>query len=102
MLSPQKKRFKRYWEDQRKGGKWKYILVYTLGWGIITFFLFFPVFLFIFNLSDLLHLDRLPIWVALLLAFALGFAYSVFSWYSNEEKWRVLEQKEMRPDQSVY
>jgi hypothetical protein len=92
MLSAAEKRFIRYWEDQRKDGKWSYVLTYTIGWGVIIFFLPLTV-SYILSMLNFIALYQLPIWVIIVLSLLIGFAGNLFFWHRNEEKWKALTRK---------
>lgn len=40
-MQPEDRRFMAYWKDQRGGSKTGYYVIYTLGWGVVIFFVFF-------------------------------------------------------------
>lgn len=86
MLSKEDKRFIRYWEDQRKGGKLSYWLLYSLV-GSVIMSLFILVFL-------LLALQIYFSWPMLVLvtagSFLLCAILSMLSWQRNEKKWKSI------------
>jgi MFS family permease len=89
MLSPEEKRFKRYWEDQRTGGKWRYLLLYTFCWTFI--FIVSPVLLgIIFDLFSFLDLYQWPFLALVLLIAVIAFAINHYFWDKNEAKWKVI------------
>lgn len=92
MLSAKDKRFIRYWEEQREGGKWKYILTYTIGGGVLVFFI--PVTLFyIMGMLQFYKLVSFPIWALVIIALLISFAGSLYFWHTNDDKWRSLTGK---------
>lgn len=97
MLSAKEKGFKRYWEDQRTGGKWLYISLFTLGWAMMIFFT--PLIVsFVIDIYNFLHLYKLQLWQAILLSVVIGFALSLYFWTRNEERWQHLVEKEQVVD----
>ena len=93
MLSAKEKRFLKYWEEQKTGGKWQYIIVYTIGWAFILFFMPLTI-SFLINMYTAFRIYTLPLWAAIALSVAIGFALSQFMWHKNEEKEKDLLQKE--------
>jgi hypothetical protein len=93
MLTPTEKRFLLYWKDQKQGGKWKYILGYTIAWGIVTFFV--PLGLsVVINIYDFFGLYKLHLWAAILISLAIGFAISLYIWDKNERREKMLLEKQ--------
>jgi drug/metabolite transporter (DMT)-like permease len=85
MLSPTGKRFISYWEDQRTGGKWRYLALYTFCWTFI--FVVSPVLLgIVFNFFDFLDLYNWPFLAIVLLIAVISFAFSHYFWDKNENR----------------
>lgn len=101
MLSPEEKRFIRQWEDQRTGGRTFYIILYTFTWSFIIFLAPLVVSVFI-DIYSFFQLDRLPLWLAILIALIAGFIVSSRQWRKNEAKWRSLLEREASTDHSIY
>lgn len=94
MITPKEKRFLKYWEDQKDGGKWQYILVYTIGWSIILFIV--PLaFSFVFDMYTAIKMDQPPLWAAITAAVILGITLSFFIWHRNEKKYRRISAKKL-------
>ncbi len=93
MISAKEKRFLKYWEDQKTGGKWQYILIYTIGWSFILFFVPLAA-SFVIDMYAAFKLYQLPLWAAILVAVILGFTGSVYFWDRNEKKYRTIREKE--------
>jgi NADH:ubiquinone oxidoreductase subunit 3 (subunit A) len=100
MLSPKEKRFELYWEDQRTGGKWHYLLLYTF---CLTFIVFVaPVLLGLFlSVFSFLHLDRLSLLGLALVVASICFAGSYYAWEKNEKKWKSVLEKAASPGPST-
>jgi MFS family permease len=91
LLSAAEKRFIRYWEEQRIGGRWSYYALYiTIGTFIAT--IIFSTFLFLF-----FHVvfGSHSFWVAFLIAFLISGVATIFSWSSNEKKFKTIIRREM-------
>ncbi|HUR12245.1 MAG TPA: hypothetical protein VM012_12795 [Flavitalea sp.] len=91
MLSRKEHSFLRYWEEQRDGGRWSYLLLYT---GVGTF-----MFSLIFSIALLLFYNvyyRSPFfWIVPLTAFITSGLYAYTSWKLNENKWRNIIKREV-------
>ena len=92
MLTPKEKRFLKYWDEQKAGGKLQYIIVYTIGWSFILFFIPLAISFFV-NMYVALKLHQLPVWAAIVLSIVLGFLISLFTWHQNEKKQKALLDK---------
>lgn len=92
MPTDKERRFIRYWEDQRTGGKWSYILTYTLCLGVIFFFLPVTAF-YIFSMLHFFSIYGWPVWLVIVLSLTISFAVSQYWWHRNEGKWKLLTGK---------
>jgi putative Mn2+ efflux pump MntP len=93
MLSAKEKRFIHYWEEQREGGKLKYILLYSLVWGFVFFLIPLAVSVIV-DFYSTLKMYKIPLWAAMLIFLLLGFAFSIYSWHKNENKLKVIYGKQ--------
>ena len=92
MLSDKEKRFVRYWEEQREGGKWSYLVTYTVGGSVLLFF--FPLMIYyILTMLNFFERVHLPIIAIAVIAILASFAISQYFWHRNEERWRSLTSK---------
>ena len=90
-ISTEERRFIRYWEEQRKGGKASYVATYTVGYFIVVFMSGVAIGLFTglrFVTAPLLI--GLAI-VSLLLAILLGF----YQFSQGQKKFRKIIQREI-------
>ena len=101
MLSAEEKNFKLQWEGQRTGGRTFYIILHTITWAFIIFWAPLIVSIFI-DVVGFFQLDRLPAWLAILLAFVAGFIVSSNQWSRNEAKWKSILANETSIDHSIY
>ena len=96
MLSSTEKRFIRYWEEQRTGGKWSYYTLYVIvGTFIATLIL--ATFLFLF-FRDVF--GSATFWVALSGGVVLSSIATILTWSSNEKKFRQIIRREMKESAS--
>lgn len=89
MLSTEERRFLRSWEEQRKGGKLSYFLLYILaGFVVMTIGVFFVASMFSFGRPK--HLWPVPLASLLIMT-----SYTWLSWSRSEKKWRSIIKREM-------
>jgi len=91
MLTPAEKRFIRYWEDQRKDGRWSYYLLYTLVGTFIVGILIAIVIIWFFQ-----EKIRPPYWRIPVAGFVTSTAITLFSWSNNERRFRKIIRREIR------
>lgn len=93
MLSAKEKRFLRYWDDQKAGGRTQYLIIYTIGWAFILFFIPLAT-SFVVDMYFFFKLYLLPLWAAIALSILLGFVIALFTWEKNEKKSRLLRSRQ--------
>jgi hypothetical protein len=91
MLSAKEKRFIKYWEEQRKGGKYAYYLLYILGGTFIISLLIFILLLFILQVS----FAAVMLWTVPATGFVLAVVLTLFTWQSNEKKFKRIIRREV-------
>ena len=89
MLTADEKRFIKYWEDQRKGGRTQYFLLYILAGTFVASI----VILFVSMMLGL-SFAAVVIWV-LIASFVLITVATVFSWTSNENRFKAIIKREI-------
>ena len=99
MLTAIEKRFVKYWEDQRQGGKIKYYLLYIItGSFVATLVLSFLTLMVGIDLPDNLVLIAIG-------SFSIVTVSTVFSWWYNEKRFKKIIQREinegMKRDESI-
>lgn len=90
MLTTTEKRFIKYWEDQRQGGRIKYYLLYIItGSFVATLVLSF--------LTLMVGID-LPANLVLIAvgSFCIVTIATILSWWYNEKKFKKIIQREIR------
>lgn len=89
MLNPEERRFLRSWEEQRKGGRWSYYLLYALGGSVLLFI----------GISFVASMIRfgLPknLWAIPVISVTLAVILTVVSWQRNESRFRGLVRREI-------
>jgi hypothetical protein len=90
MLTATEKRFIKYWEEQRQGGKVKYYLLYILtGSFVATLVLSFLTLMIGIDLPQNLLLIALS-------SFGLVTIATIFSWWYNEKRFKKIIQREIK------
>jgi cell division protein FtsW (lipid II flippase) len=90
MLTATEKRFIKYWEDQRTGGRVKYYLLYIVtGTFVAILVLSFLLMMFSGDLGN----NVLYIVIG---SFVLVTTATIFSWWMNEKKFKAIIQREIR------
>jgi peptidoglycan/LPS O-acetylase OafA/YrhL len=89
VLTNREKRFIKYWEDQRAGGKWRYLLLYIpAGTFVGTIVLSFLAAMFTyFEYSTLFRIAAASLVIVTVISFV--------SWQVNEKKFRTIIRREM-------
>lgn len=92
-MKPADRRFIQYWEDQRKGSRTGLYISYTLGWGVVLFFvLFFSSRLF----TNLWNTGGPWLGVIFVLIALIGaFVITHLIWTRNEKRLRDLKSKKL-------
>lgn len=89
MLTKEERRFLRSWEDQRKGGKLPYFLLYIIaGTIVMTIGVGFVWSMVNFALPK-------PLWAIPLTSFILSSAYAGLTWKRGERKFKELIKREV-------
>jgi hypothetical protein len=90
VLTATEKRFVKYWEDQRQGGKIKYCLLYIItGSFVATLVLSFLSLMVGVDLPNNLVLVAIG-------SFCIVTIATIFSWWYNEKKFKKIIQREIR------
>lgn len=89
MLTKEERRFLRSWEDQRKGGKLSYFLLYIIAGSIVmTIGVGFVWSMVQFSLPK-------PLWAIPLTSFVLSSLYAGLTWRRGEAKFKRLIKREV-------
>ncbi|OQP55831.1 hypothetical protein A4H97_19725 [Niastella yeongjuensis] len=90
MLTATEKRFIKYWEDQRQGGKIKYYLLYIItGSFVATLVLSFLTLMVGIDLPTNLVLIAIG-------SFSIVTIATIISWWYNEKRFKKIIQREVR------
>jgi acyl-CoA hydrolase len=90
VLSAKEKRFIKYWQEQRTGGRWSYFLLYILAGSFICAI----VVSFLVLLTTIGGIDFfLPIAIGSVL---LVTALTISTWYTNEKRFKTIVRREIQ------
>lgn len=91
MLSPSEKRFIKYWEEQRQGGRYAYYLLYIVGGTFIISLLIFVLLLFVLQIT----FSSTMLWMVPSIALMLAVLLTVLTWKNNERKFKRIIRREV-------
>ncbi len=95
MLSAKEKRFIKYWEEQRTGGRWSYFALYipvgTFLCSVITAFLF----------SMLSYVGREYFVSVAVVSAVLSVTITILTWKNNERKFKAIIRREVKEGQAT-
>lgn len=89
MLTTSEKRFIRYWQDQRKGGRWSYLTLYILAGTFIASIVIF------FLLSVFMISVKAYVWAIPASGFVIVGVISYLSWVANEKRFKSIIRREV-------
>lgn len=94
MLSDKEKRFIKYWEEQRTGGRWSYFALYIP----VGTFLCAVLTAFLFSMVSLVGVD---FFVAVAVTSALlATVITIAAWFNNEKKFKAIIRREVNAGKS--
>lgn len=93
MLNSAEKRFIKYWEEQRTGGKYKYYLLYILAGTFISVLILSFVYSLVISSTFSLDWGVVPI---LIVSFVLVTVLTIVAWDKNEKKFKAIIKREVR------
>jgi hypothetical protein len=96
VLNSAEKRFIKYWEEQRTGGKYKYYLLYILAGTFISVLILSFVYSLVISSTFSLDWGVLPI---LIVSFVLVTVLTIVAWDRNEKKFKTIIKREVRQGQ---
>lgn len=95
MLTSKERRFIRYWEEQREGGRASYVVLYTVvGTFIVTLIL--SVFLVLFFQ---IVFGSIFFWAVCISGFVISILSSIITWNRNEKRLQDIIRREIDADE---
>ena len=91
MITNAERRFIEQWRDQKSGPRWKYYLIFTLGWTVVSFLVIFFILKLFTNLWETGGPDLIYIMVGA--ALIIGFFSTHYTYVTNEKKYHAIMQR---------
>ena len=90
-ITNEERRFIDHWSEEKSGPKWKFYLLFTVAWSIVSFLVIF----FLTKLFTQLWENGGPnlIYVLIIVSLVSGFLSTHFSYVINERKFKKIMQK---------
>ena len=94
MITNAERRFLEQWRDQKSGPRWKYYLLFTFAWTVVSFLVIF----FLLKLLTNLWETGGPNMIYLMIGAAIiaGFLSTHFSYVRNEKKYMSIMERERK------
>jgi len=96
MLTVTEKRFVRGWQDQRKGGRWLYFVLYSM----IGTFLFTILLSIVLLIFFGIFYESPVYWILPVSSFIISVVFTMISWHTNEKKFKKLVRREIQAGKS--
>jgi hypothetical protein len=93
VLTQEEKRFIKYWEEQRTGGKYKYYLLYIPAGTFISIIILSVFYCLI--ISQRWSLDT-GLFIIMAISPVLMAALTIFAWDKNEKRFKSIIKREIR------
>jgi uncharacterized membrane protein len=92
MITNAERRFMEQWRDQKSGPRWKYYLLFSMAWSVVSFLVIFFLLKLFTNLwqtggSNLIYL-------ILTIAVIVGFLSTHFTYTTHEKKYHAIIERE--------
>lgn len=92
MITNAERRFIEQWRDQKSGPKWKYYLLFSFAWTVVSFLVIFFLLKLLTNLWETGGPNLIYIMIAI--AIVIGFFSTHFTYVSNEKKYHSIIERE--------
>jgi len=92
LISNKERRFLRQWEEQRKGGKLTYVLLYTVIGTFITAIIFSVGMVIFYRIV----FASKGFWIMLATSFVFSLLLTFYSWISSEKKFKNIIRREIQ------
>jgi hypothetical protein len=94
MITNAERRFIEQWRDQKSGPRWKYYLLFTIAWSVVSFLVIF----FLLKLFTNLWVTGGQNFIYLLIGIAIvvGFFSTHFTYVTSEKKFHTILEKEKK------
>ena len=94
MITNAERRFIEQWREQKSGPRWKYYLLFTFAWTVVSFLVIF----FLLKLFTNLWETGGPklIYIMIAAAIIIGFFSTHFTYVANEKKYHAIMERERK------
>jgi polyferredoxin len=94
MITNAERRFIEQWRDQKSGPKWKYYLLFSMAWSVVSFLVIFFLLKLFTNLWQTGGQNL--IYLLLGIAIIIGFSSTHFTYVINEKKYHAIMEREKK------
>jgi polyferredoxin len=94
MITNAERRFIEQWRDQKSGPKWKYYLLFSMAWSVVSFLVIFFLLKLFTNLWQTGGQNL--IYLLLGIAIIIGFFSTHFTYVINEKKYHAIMEREKK------
>jgi len=84
MITNTEKHFVSYWQEQKSGPRWKYYVLFSIAWSVVSFLVIFFLTKLFTNLWE--NGGRNLIYILIAISIVTGILSTHFSYVSNERK----------------
>jgi cation transporter-like permease len=92
MITNTERHFINYWQEQKSGPKWKYYLLFSLAWSVVSFLVIFFLTKLFTNLWETGGANL--IYVLILISLIVGISSTHFSYVANEKRLKKILDRE--------
>ncbi len=94
MITNAERRFIEQWREQKSGPKWKYYLLFTFAWTVVSFLVIFFLLKLLTNLWETGGPNLIYIMIGA--AVIIGFFSTHFTYVTNEKKYHAIIERERK------
>lgn len=94
MITNAERRFIEQWRDQKSGPKWKYYLLFTFAWSVVSFLVIFFILKLFTNLWQTGGANLIYWLIAV--AVVAGFFSTHITYTTNEKKYNTIMEREKK------
>lgn len=88
MLSSADRQFLNHWPEQKSGPKWKFYLLFSVAWSVITFLVIFFLTKLFTNLWETGGQYMIYVWIGI--SIIAGILYTHFTYVTNERRYKKI------------
>jgi cation transporter-like permease len=92
MITNTERHFINYWQEQKSGPKWKYYLLFSIAWSVVSFLVIFFLTKLFTNLWETGGANL--IYVLISISIIVGILSTHFTYVNNERRIKKLLQKD--------